>query len=156
MLLCDAAPLFLPLSVAALLFLPLRDATLLFLPLRDAAWCCRSYFCPSVMCRIYTSVDICEQEMPQHLADKLRSGSQMNNLPLRVRDQALTSGFFRDFQSQDTTQMHLQIVGIYCHSKYKQFSTYLEDGSTAPYKPFNKITFPTWQGRDLNWCSLKP
>ncbi len=50
-----------------------------------------------------------------NLSDKLRSGSQMNNLPLGGIDQALTLGLFSDFHSQDTTQMYLQIVGIYCH-----------------------------------------
>jgi hypothetical protein len=42
------------------------------------------------------------------------------------------------------------------NDKYKQYGTYLEDASTAPYEPFNKITFQTWQGRDVNLGPLEP
>ncbi len=52
--------------------------------------------------------------------------------------------------------MYLQILGIYCHGKYKQYGTYLEDAPTAPYEPFNKITIQNWRGQDLNRNPLEP
>jgi hypothetical protein len=67
--------LFMPLRDAAPLFLPLHGVTLLFLPLHDASristapycysYCCHSVlpliFLCSVVSRIHSSVDICEQ-----------------------------------------------------------------------------------------------
>jgi hypothetical protein len=78
---------------------------------------------------------------PKNLSEQLRSRSCMNSLPLRVRDQALTSGFLM------ISSHNIQLRCI-CRSwvfistcKYKQYGTYLENVFTAPYKPINKITF---------------
>ena len=68
----------------------------------------------------------------------------MNSLPFEGKRSSFYLGIFWGFQSRDTTQMYLQIVGIYCHGKYKQYDTLLEDSFTAPYEPFKKIALQTW------------
>jgi hypothetical protein len=61
----------------------------------------------------------------------------MTNLPLRVRDQSLTLGFFCDFQSQDTAQMYLSIsrAAIGGHLQANAFkSSHLQSLAAMPKK----------------------
>jgi hypothetical protein len=122
----SGALLFLALHVAAArLFLLLCDATR-----TSAAWCCRSYCCCSFMCRIHSSVDICEQRhAPKIWVRSSEVDLKMNNLLFRVRDQALTSEFFiiccHEIQHRCICRLWLFIPTC----------KYLEDGSTALYAP---------------------
>jgi hypothetical protein len=91
------------------LFLKLRDDTLLFyfchsmlllccfchssllpvfLQLRVAAHISATLLCEG---SIFLSISVSE-DMPNNLSDKLRSGSPLNSLPSKIRDQTLTSG----------------------------------------------------------------
>jgi hypothetical protein len=140
------------------LFLQLCDAAPLFLPLHyfcrsviSAASCCCPYLCRSVLPLIFLPLRYVKDPLlcwhlwakscPNNLSDKLRSESLMNIFPL-------------DFWWLLVTRCNSDVstdFGIYCTCKYTKYGTYLEDASTVPYEPFNKITFNFWRGWDLNW-----